>query len=112
MVSRDNRLVPVRQAAEELPERSRFDSLALAAKVARMDRHVTVGDADLPMQAVGVAEKNQTQEQVSSRESVSRRIDCTDALVNHAWVASRSRVLSGCTFKIMVFNALWQQGLH
>ena len=76
-----------------------------------MDRHVTVGDADLPMQAVGVAEKNQTQEQVSSRESVSRRIDCTDALVNHTWVASRSRVLSGCTSTIMVFNALWQQGL-
>ena len=67
MVSHDYHLVPMRQAVEELPERSRFDSLALAAEVARMDRHVTVGDADLPVQAVGVAEKNQTQEQVSSR---------------------------------------------
>ena len=27
----------------------------------------TVGNADLPVQAVGVAEKNETQEQVSSR---------------------------------------------
>ena len=67
MVCRDYRLVPERQAAEELPERSRFDSLALAAEVARMDQHVTVGDAHLPVQAVGVAEKNQAHQQVSSR---------------------------------------------
>ena len=67
MVSRDYHLVPVRQAAEELPERSRFDGLALAAEVVRMDRHVTVGNADLPVQTVGVAEKNQAHEQVSSR---------------------------------------------
>ena len=57
VVSCDRHLVPVRQAAQELPERSRFDSLALAAEVARMDLHVTVGDADLPVHAVGVAEK-------------------------------------------------------
>ena len=32
-----------------------------------MDQHVTVGDAHLSVQAVGVAEKNYTHEQVSSR---------------------------------------------
>ena len=37
VVSRDRHLVPVRQAPEELPEQSRFGSLALAAEVARMD---------------------------------------------------------------------------
>ena len=67
VVSGDHHLVPVRQAAEELSERSRFDSLALAAEVARMDQHITVWDADLPVQAMGVAEKNQSQGQVSSR---------------------------------------------
>ena len=67
MVSRNHHLVPVRQAADERPERSRFDSLNLAAEFARMDHHVTIGDADLPAQAVGVAEKNQAHQQVSSR---------------------------------------------
>ena len=90
VVSRDHHLVLVRQAAEELPEQFRLDSLALAAEIARMDQHVTVGDADLPVQAVGVTEKNQTHEQVSSRESVSSRIDRADALVNHSCVASRT----------------------
>ena len=89
MVSGDHHLVRVRQAAEELSERSRFGSLALAAKVARMDQHVTVGDADLPVQAVGVAEKNQTQGQVSARGSVGSRIDRAYTLVNLTWVASR-----------------------
>ena len=102
-------LVPKRQAAEELPERSRFGNLALAAVVARMDQHVTAGNADLPVQAVSVAEKNQTHGQVSCGESVSGRIDCTDALVDHTSVASRSRILSGCTFTVMVFNAVSQQ---
>ena len=67
VVSGDHHLVPMRQAVEELSERSRFDSLALAAEIARMDQHVTDGDVHLPVQAVGVAEKNQTQGQVSSR---------------------------------------------
>ena len=77
-----------------------------------MDQHVTVGNADLPVQVVGVAEKNQTIERVSSRESVSGGIDRTDALVDHSWVASGSRGLFGCALAIIVFNALWQQGLH
>ena len=65
IVSGDRHLVPVRQAAGEFSERSRFDSLALAAEVPCMDQHATVGIADLPMQAVGVTEKNQTREQAS-----------------------------------------------
>ena len=101
-----------RQAAEELLERSRFGSLAPASEVARMDQHATVGNADLPVQTVDVAEKNQTLERVSSRESVSGGIDCTDALVDHTWVASCSRGLFGYALAIIVFNALWQQGPH
>ena len=48
VVSRDRHLVPVRQAAEEFPERSRFGSLALAAEVARMDQHVAVLGVPVP----------------------------------------------------------------
>ena len=43
VVSGDHHLVPMRQAAEEFPEQFRLDSLALAAEIARMDQHVTVG---------------------------------------------------------------------
>ena len=90
VVSGDHHFVPVRQVAEELSERSRFDSLARAAEVARMDQHVTVWNAHLPVQAVGVAEENQSQGQVSSRWSVSSHIDGADARVNHTWAASRT----------------------
>ena len=94
VVSGDHHLVPVRQAAEELPERSRFDGLALAAELARMDEHVAVGNADLPVQAVGVTEKNQAHERVSSRGGVDSRIDHAHTLVNRTWVASpRSGIL-------------------
>ena len=55
VVSGDHHLVPVWQFAEELPEHSRFDSLARVAEVARMDQHVTVGDTQFPVQAVGVS---------------------------------------------------------
>ena len=49
MVSHDHQPVPARKAAEEFPERSRFDSLALAAEVDRVGENVTIGDADLPV---------------------------------------------------------------
>ena len=52
MVSHDCHPVPVRKAAEDLPERSRFGSFALAAEVDRVGENVTIGDADLPMYAV------------------------------------------------------------
>ena len=75
----------------------------------RLDEHITFGDAQFPVQAVGVAEKNRSQGQVSSRWGVSRRINCADAPVNPTWVASCCRVLSGCTSTNMVFTAPQQQ---
>ena len=89
VVSGDHHLVPVRKAAEELPERSRFGSLALAAEVARTDQHVTIGDADLPVQAVCITEKDQTHEwpigSASRRFSLHRTNDARDNCEPTRW---------------------------
>ena len=84
VVSRDYRLVPVRQAAEERPEPSRLGSVALAAEVARVDQHVTIGML-VSRSRPWVSLRRTGRTSKYSPDSASAPESTADALVNHTW---------------------------